>query len=36
MNTDYFGNKRNSSNPSPGAFEIGKTGTQKIKVWQDK
>ncbi|HEX3167525.1 MAG TPA: right-handed parallel beta-helix repeat-containing protein [Chitinophagaceae bacterium] len=33
INTDYFGNKRNSSNPSPGAFEIKETGVQKIKVW---
>jgi len=33
IDTDYFGKKRNSSNPSPGAFEIMATGKQKIKVW---
>ncbi|SMO71969.1 DUF1565 domain-containing protein [Solitalea koreensis] len=33
IDTDYFGNKRNTENPSPGAFEIKNTGKQKIKVW---
>jgi alpha-N-arabinofuranosidase len=33
IDTDYFGNKRNTSNPSPGAFEIKQSGKQKIKVW---
>lgn len=33
IDTDYLGNKRNVLNPSPGAFEILKTGKQKIKVW---
>ncbi|HEY9258789.1 right-handed parallel beta-helix repeat-containing protein [Chitinophaga sp.] len=31
--TDYLGNKRNTANPSPGAFEIKKSGVQQIKVW---
>lgn len=34
IDTDYLGNKRNVSNPSPGPFEISGTGKQKIKVWQ--
>ncbi|MBV4358225.1 right-handed parallel beta-helix repeat-containing protein [Pinibacter aurantiacus] len=33
MDADYLGNKRNTSNPSPGPFEILKTGKQTIKVW---
>lgn len=33
IDTDYFGAKRNISNPSPGAFEIKQSGKQKIKVW---
>lgn len=33
IDTDYLGNKRNVANPSPGAFEIKKSGLQKIKVW---
>ena len=33
IDTDYFGNKRNTANPSPGAFEIKQSGKQKIKVW---
>ncbi|UKJ07960.1 right-handed parallel beta-helix repeat-containing protein [Solitalea lacus] len=33
IDTDYFGNKRNTANPSPGAFEIKENGKQKIKVW---
>ena len=34
IDMDYLGRKRNLSNPSPGAFEIKKSGEQKIKVWQ--
>lgn len=33
IDTDYFGNKRNTTNPSPGAFEIKQSGKQKIKLW---
>lgn len=33
IDTDYAGTKRNVQNPSPGAFEILKTGKQKIRVW---
>jgi hypothetical protein len=29
--TDYFGNKRSSPNPTPGPFEVPVNGT--IKVW---
>lgn len=32
VNTDYFGHKRNMNNPSPGPFEITKSGVQKIKL----
>lgn len=33
INKDYFGKMRNPANPSPGPFEITKSGMQKIKVW---
>ncbi|WP_158512929.1 hypothetical protein [Flavisolibacter tropicus] len=33
MEIDYCGTKRNRSNPSPGPFEILKSGKQKMKVW---
>jgi alpha-N-arabinofuranosidase len=33
IDTDYSGNKRNNTNPSPGAFEVKQGGKQKIKVW---
>lgn len=33
IDSDYSGNKRNPLNPSPGVFEILKTGKQKIRVW---
>ncbi|MBK8052157.1 MAG: hypothetical protein IPK35_02445 [Saprospiraceae bacterium] len=33
MDVDYFGKKRYTANPSPGPFEIGRSGKQKIKVW---
>jgi alpha-N-arabinofuranosidase len=31
--TDFLGQKRNPTNPSPGPFEITKSGKQKIIVW---
>lgn len=33
IDTDYLGKKRNVSNPSPGPFEILKSGKQRIQVW---
>lgn len=33
IDTDYFGKKRNTVNPSPGPFEILSNGKQRIKVW---
>jgi alpha-N-arabinofuranosidase len=33
INTDYFGRRRNESNPSPGPFETPGTGNLKLKVW---
>ncbi|MCL5099123.1 MAG: right-handed parallel beta-helix repeat-containing protein [Candidatus Omnitrophica bacterium] len=33
IDTDYFGNKRNESNPFPGPFEMREGGKVKIKVW---
>jgi alpha-N-arabinofuranosidase len=33
INTDYFGNRRNKSNPYPGPFERSGQGEVKIKVW---
>ena len=33
LNTDLLGRKRNMSNPSPGPFEIKKSGLQVVKVW---
>lgn len=33
IDTDYFGKKRNTQNPSPGPIEIMASGKQKIKVW---
>ncbi len=33
VEVDYFGKMRNLVNPSPGPFEISKSGKQKIKVW---
>jgi alpha-N-arabinofuranosidase len=32
INTDYFGKKRNESNPTPGPFENPGTGPIKLKV----
>ncbi len=33
IDLDYFGKKRNVENPSPGPFEIKRSGKQKFKVW---
>jgi alpha-N-arabinofuranosidase len=33
IDTDYFGKKRDVKNPSPGPFEVTKSGKQTIKVW---
>lgn len=33
IDRDYFGNPRNTANPSPGPFEITNSGKQKIKLW---
>jgi alpha-L-arabinofuranosidase len=33
INTDYFGQRRNKSNPSPGPFERSSTENLKLKVW---
>jgi hypothetical protein len=33
MDTDYSGNKRSETNPSPGPFENPGKGIVKIKVW---
>jgi len=33
INTDYFGQSRNESNPTPGPFENPGTGPLSLKVW---
>lgn len=33
IDVDYSGTKRSTGNPSPGAFEIIKSGKQRIRVW---
>ncbi len=33
IDSDYFGKKREVKNPSPGPFEIAKSGKQTFKVW---
>jgi len=33
LSTDYFGKKRNGSNPFPGPFEIPNGGKLRLKVW---
>lgn len=33
VDTDYLGEKRNLANPSPGPFEIKRSGVKEIKVW---
>ena len=35
INTDYFGEKRSESNPTPGPFENPGTGRRELKVWPD-
>ena len=36
IDTDYFGNPRDKSNPTPGPFEGLKEGKQLIKIWPKK
>jgi alpha-N-arabinofuranosidase len=36
IETDYFGNKRNTKNPYPGPFNAPNEGKQLIKVWPRK
>ena len=33
IDTDYFGKKRDMTNPFPGPFEVKESGKQKMKVW---
>jgi alpha-N-arabinofuranosidase len=33
IDIDFFGNRRNVNNPSPGPFEVTKSGKQSFKVW---
>ena len=33
IDTDYFGKKRDTTNPFPGPFEAKESGKQKMKVW---
>lgn len=33
IDTDYFGRKRNRSNPFPGPFELRASGLESLKVW---
>jgi alpha-N-arabinofuranosidase len=33
IDTDYWGNQRDTANPSPGPFEIKKGGLQKVQLW---
>ncbi len=33
IDIDFFGNSRNVNNPSPGPFEVTKSGKQSFKVW---
>jgi hypothetical protein len=33
IQTDYFGNRRNESNPFPGPFELPEGGKLRLKVW---
>jgi len=33
LDSDYFGNSRNTDNPAPGPFEFSSDGTVKVKVW---
>ncbi len=34
IDTDYFGKRRNSANPTPGPFENPGVGSLELKVWQ--
>jgi alpha-N-arabinofuranosidase len=36
IDSDYFGKKRNESNPFPGPFELQADGKQALKVWETK
>ena len=36
LNTDYFGKKRNETNPWPGPFEFANSKTVRMKVWPKK
>lgn len=36
LDTDYFGNKRNSENPTPGPFQFSNGGGNRFKVWPKK
>jgi alpha-N-arabinofuranosidase len=33
IDTDYFGKKRNASNPTPGPFEAPGSGPLRLKIW---
>ena len=33
IDTDYFGKKRNETNPAPGPFELPESGTAPLKIW---
>jgi len=33
VSLDYFGNSRDSENPTSGPFETVKDGPQELKVW---
>lgn len=33
IDTDYFGNRRDPNNPSPGPFELSQDGKRNLKVW---
>ena len=33
IDTDYFGAKRDASNPFPGPFEVKESGSRTVKVW---
>ena len=33
LDKDYFGKKRDVTNPYPGPFEINETGKQRFKIW---
>jgi hypothetical protein len=33
IDTDYFGNRRNESNPAPGPFELAEYGKIELEIW---